>query len=114
MSSIPALNSNVKSFSEVRQALERINLALATAAVPSSRLISTTAPLSGGGDLSADRTLAISTFGGDAGAGGTRGVVPAPAAGDAAAGKVLAADGTWKVAGTITHPQVMARICRGA
>jgi hypothetical protein len=32
---------------------------------------------------------------GDSGAGGTRGLVPAPAAGDAAAGKFLKADGTW-------------------
>jgi hypothetical protein len=32
---------------------------------------------------------------GDAGAGGTKGLVPAPAAGDAAARKFLMADGTW-------------------
>jgi hypothetical protein len=32
---------------------------------------------------------------GDAGAGGTKGLVPAPAAGDAAAAKFLKADGTW-------------------
>ncbi len=35
---------------------------------------------------------------GDTGAGGTKGLVPAPAAGDAAAGKFLKADGTWAVA----------------
>jgi hypothetical protein len=34
---------------------------------------------------------------GDSGAGGVMGLVPAPAAGDAAAGKVLKADGTWYV-----------------
>jgi hypothetical protein len=34
-------------------------------------------------------------FVGDAGSGGTAGIVPAPAAGDAAAGKVLSAAGTW-------------------
>lgn len=34
-------------------------------------------------------------FVGDGGAGGVRGLVPAPAAGDAAAGKYLKADGTW-------------------
>jgi hypothetical protein len=34
---------------------------------------------------------------GDAGAGGAKGAVPAPAAGDAAAGKYLDADGTWTV-----------------
>lgn len=32
---------------------------------------------------------------GDSGAGGTKGMVPAPAAGDTAAGKVLTAAGTW-------------------
>lgn len=37
----------------------------------------------------------IPTLVGDAGAGGTKGFVPAPAAGDAAAGKYLKADGTW-------------------
>lgn len=38
---------------------------------------------------------------GDSGAGGVKGAVPAPAAGDAAAGKVLKADGTWgTLAGT--------------
>lgn len=34
---------------------------------------------------------------GDTGAGGVKGLVPAPAAGDAAAGKVLGAGGTWVV-----------------
>lgn len=37
---------------------------------------------------------------GDSGAGGTQGVVPAPAAGDAAAGKFLKADGTWAAGGS--------------
>jgi hypothetical protein len=36
-------------------------------------------------------------FGGDSGTGGLRGMVPAPAAGDAAAGKVLGAGGGWIV-----------------
>lgn len=36
-------------------------------------------------------------FTGDSGAGGAIGLVPAPAAGDAAAGKYLDADGTWTV-----------------
>lgn len=38
----------------------------------------------------------INAFVGDSGAGGTKGDVPAPAAGDAAAGKFLKADGTWE------------------
>jgi len=36
---------------------------------------------------------------GDSGAGGTKGLVPAPSAGDAAAGKYLKADGTWSAPG---------------
>lgn len=39
----------------------------------------------------------LEVFGGDFGSGGERGLVPAPLAGDAAAGKVLYADGTWAV-----------------
>jgi hypothetical protein len=39
----------------------------------------------------------FAVFGGDTGAGGTQGMVPAPIAGDAAAGKVLGAGGTWIV-----------------
>jgi len=47
-------------------------------------------------DLSSTQATAIlDNFVGDAGAGGTKGLVPAPAAGDAAAGKFLFADGTW-------------------
>lgn len=44
-------------------------------------------------------SFTISNFIGDSGAGGVKGLVPAPAAGDAAAGKFLKADGTWAVAG---------------
>lgn len=39
----------------------------------------------------------LGNFVGDSGSGGSRGLVPAPAAGDAAAGKVLAAGGGWAV-----------------
>jgi hypothetical protein len=70
------------------------------AKVPTSRNVNTSAPLTGGGPLSADVTLAVSTFTGDTGAGGARGVVPAPAAGDAAANKFLKADGTWTAVDT--------------
>lgn len=45
----------------------------------------------------ADFTAALSDMVGDAGAGGTKGLAPAPGAGDAAAGKFLKADGTWAV-----------------
>ena len=40
-------------------------------------------------------TAMINPFVGDSGSGGTKGSVPAPASGDAAAGKVLGAGGTW-------------------
>lgn len=40
-------------------------------------------------------TKAIPAVIGDSGSGGTKGLVPAPASGDAAAGKFLKADGTW-------------------
>jgi hypothetical protein len=65
------------------------------AKAPAARLLNTTAPLTGGGDLSVDRTLGVSVMTGDGGTGGASGVVPAPGAGDAAAGKFLKADGTW-------------------
>lgn len=44
-------------------------------------------------------TLDVDDFVGDSGSGGTKGLVPAPAAGDAAAGKVLGAGGGWVTAG---------------
>lgn len=40
-------------------------------------------------------TAFLSAMVGDSGSGGTKGLVPAPAAGDAAGGKFLKADGTW-------------------
>lgn len=45
-------------------------------------------------------TKAIPAVVGDSGSGGTKGLVPAPGAGDAAAGKFLKADGTWVVPST--------------
>jgi hypothetical protein len=46
--------------------------------------------------LIADLTHKLTTLIGDSGSGGTKGLVPAPAVGDAADGKFLKADGTWK------------------
>lgn len=43
----------------------------------------------------AQATAELVPFVGDSGSGGTQGVVPAPASGDAAANKYLKADGTW-------------------
>ena len=45
----------------------------------------------------AAQTALLSNVSGDSGSGGTKGLVPAPAAGDAAAGRYLKADGTWTV-----------------
>ena len=45
----------------------------------------------------ADITPKLNTLIGDTGSGGTKGLVPAPASGDASAGKFLKADGTWAV-----------------
>jgi hypothetical protein len=51
-----------------------------------------TAPL----DLTvAQATAMLNAMVGDSGSGGTKGLVPAPSAGDAAAGKYLKANGTW-------------------
>lgn len=44
-------------------------------------------------------TSLLNAFVGDSGSGGTKGLVLAPAAGDAAAGKFLKADGTWSTVG---------------
>jgi len=66
--------------------------------VPETRRVDTEAPLTGGGDLSADLDLGITDFVGDSGSpptGGARGTVPAPAPGDAAAQRVLGAGGGW-------------------
>lgn len=55
------------------------------------------------GTLAGARQAAMA---GDSGSGGTKGAVPAPAAGDAAANKFLKADGTWTAVsgtGTVTH-----------
>jgi hypothetical protein len=43
----------------------------------------------------AQATAMLNPMAGDAGAGGTQGLVPAPSAGDAAAGKFLSAGGVW-------------------
>lgn len=67
----------------------RLNLVSSYA--PTTRTISTTAPLSGGGDLSADRTLSVVTFSSVA-----SGVVPASGGGTV---NFLRADGTWAAPG---------------
>jgi hypothetical protein len=61
-----------------------------TAGVPTTRTITTTAPLTGGGDLSANRTLAINDF-----TMSTQGAVPTP--GGTTSGRYLKDDGTWTI-----------------
>jgi hypothetical protein len=66
------------------------------AKAPTARTISTTAPLTGGGDLSINRTFAISSF-----AGSAAGAVPASAGGTS---NFLRADGAWAAPGGGTDP----------
>lgn len=56
----------------------------------------TTASTGNAEDLTVTQATALlNNVVGDSGSGGTKGLVPAPASGDAAAGKFLKADGTW-------------------
>jgi len=68
---------------------------LPASAPPTTRAINTTAPLTGGGDLSSDRTLAISDFVAS-GVGHARGAVPDPGASSGTT-KFLREDATWAV-----------------
>lgn len=62
-------------------------------------------------DLTATQVTAeLNAMVGDSGAGGTKGLVPAPAAGDAAASKYLKADGTWA---TVTSGSVSPLTTKG-
>ena len=54
-----------------------------------------------------DLTPKLTTLVGDSGSGGTKGLVPAPAVGDAAAGKFLKADGLWAVPTTTIGTNVV-------
>lgn len=60
----------------------------------------TGAPVDG---TAAQATAALDSFTGDSGSGGVKGLVPAPAAGDTAAGKFLKADGTFAVPQTVKN-----------
>lgn len=71
-----------------------------------------TLPLGNGGTgqtTAAGVTSILNAVVGDSGSGGTKGLVPAPGAGDAAANKFLKADGTWStLAPAFAVPQVTA------
>ncbi len=69
-------------------------------------------PTSGGAAAPAFRALVATdypTMIGDSGAGGVKGAVPAPAAGDAAANKFLKADGTWTAVASAPVTSVFGR-----
>jgi hypothetical protein len=55
----------------------------------------------------AQATAMLNAMVGDTGAGGVKGLVPAPVAGDAAAGKFLKADGTWASPSGGSVPQIL-------
>jgi len=75
-------------------------------AVQNTRAINTTAPLTGGGNLTADRTLDVNVFSGT-----VKGVVPAP---NPASGKFLRDDATWQtVAGGITAHSALTGLTTG-
>jgi hypothetical protein len=78
-----------------RRQLFTLSALAAASGVPAARTISTTPPLTGGGDLSANRTLAISDFVAS-GASSARGAVPDPGATPGTT-KFLREDATWAV-----------------
>lgn len=51
-----------------------------------------------------DSGIAAAAFTGDSGSGGSIGFVPAPGAGDSAAGKFLAASGSWQLPSALSEP----------
>jgi hypothetical protein len=84
-------------FGQIKVDLEMLNTA------PTARFLGRTT--AGTGEVerltAAQAAAMLPALVGDAGSGGTKGLVPAPAAGDAAAGKVLKADGTWGLSNVI-------------
>ncbi len=61
-------------------------------------------------DDNIQRATSTAVFTGDTGSGGTSGLVPAPAAGDALANKFLKADGTWTAATGVGSPTNLSAI----
>lgn len=61
----------------------------------------------------ANVTKGLSNFTGDSGSGGAKGLVPAPGAGDAAAKKVLQADGSWGTLDEFVEDKIGAKVVAG-
>lgn len=123
----PPFNEYPPSGISTQQILWQIYLALLQGGTPGSGTVTSVnvsggstgmsfsgGPITGSGTITMSGTLDIDNGGtgattaaaataqwdamvGDSGAGGVKGLVPAPAAGDAAAGKFLKADGVWTV-----------------
>jgi hypothetical protein len=72
-----------------------LSASVGTGFVPTNRQINTTSPLSGGGDLSTNRTLTVDSF-----AGTTAGAVPASLGGTT---NFLRADGSWAAPAVFTN-----------
>ena len=81
-----------------------VDISETTGVAPSARTISTTLPLTGGGDLTANRTFAINNFTGDSGAGGLAGAVPAPTILQGSTYKYLDASGSFTSPGIRKTP----------
>lgn len=71
------------------------NAMLTQMAANTIKLNNTGSPANAIDGTATQATAMLNAFVGDSGSGGTKGLVPAPAAGDSAASKFLAAGGTW-------------------
>ena len=85
-----------------------INFSPTTPAPPSGQQNVT--PQNDGGSPTCNQSFYDPLMVGDSGSGGTAGNVPAPGAGDAAAGKFLKADGTWEIP-TVSTSITSVRAC---
>ena len=88
--------SNVDNTSDINKPVSTAQQSALNSKVDSTRSLTTTAPLTGGGDLSVNRTLDINNFSTN-----VKGAVPAPVT---VTGKFLRDDGSWQNAGTQVVP----------
>lgn len=95
---VQAYNANLASLAGLTFAADTCTYWSAAATANTTNCTTAGRSMIGAVDAAAQTAL-LSAVVGDSGAGGTKGLVPAPAAGDAAASKFLKADGTWTFAG---------------